>query len=80
MFEGWLSGLLTSALSEYIQEHCFTPDRVHTSVLYGHVVLEELELKRSAFDFLHPLPIVLVRGCIGQVNFWLANYIYMQIK
>ena len=68
MFESYIGQLLTSLLGAYFKEECFAPNKVKASVAYGHVVLEDLELKQSALDFLD-LPITVVKGFVGQAEF-----------
>ena len=68
MFEGWLLGLLSRALGEYVKPESFALEHVQASMYSGHVVLDSLELKESCFDFLG-LPIRLVKGFIGHLEF-----------
>ena len=67
MFEGWILGLLNRLLGEYVKEDCLSRDRLRADVYNGHVCLEQLELRESAFDFLNE-PVTLIKGYIGQVE------------
>ena len=67
MFEGWILGLLNRLLGEYVKEECLSRDRLRADVYNGHVCLERLELRESAFDFLNE-PVTLIKGYIGQVE------------
>lgn len=67
MFEGWVANLLNRVLGSYVEEGCFRPDKVSTSVYGGHMVLSELEIRKDAFDTVEA-PIKLRRGFIGQVD------------
>ena len=67
MFEGWILSLLNKVLGEYVKEHCLARDRLKADVYNGHICLERLELRETAFDFLN-LPITLLKGYIGQVE------------
>ena len=68
VFEGWVANVFNSVLGSYVEDECFRPDKVSTSVYSGHVVLSELELRRDAFDFIEA-PVKLKRGFIGKVEF-----------
>ena len=67
MFEGWILALLNKVLGEYVKDHCLARDRLKADVYNGHICLERLELRESAFDFLN-LPVTLLKGYIGQVE------------
>jgi len=68
MFEGWVSSLLTRLLGSYVVEGSFSADKVQASVYAGHVVLQELELRRELLDSVQA-PVRLERGAIGRVEF-----------
>ena len=72
MFEGWILTLLNKVLGEYVKEHCLARDRLKADVYNGHICLERLELRESAFDFLN-LPLTLLKGYIGQVEVKIAG-------
>ena len=72
MFEGWILSLLNKVLGEYVKEHCLARDRLKADVYNGHICLERLELRESAFDFLN-LPLTLLKGYIGQVEVKIAG-------
>ncbi|GBG24825.1 Vacuolar protein sorting-associated protein 13A [Hondaea fermentalgiana] len=67
MFEGWVANLLNRVLGAYVEDGCFRPDKVSTSIYGGHMVLSELEVRKDAFDTVG-VPIKLRRGFIGQVD------------
>ncbi|KAF4141110.1 Vacuolar-sorting-associated 13 protein C-terminal [Phytophthora infestans] len=66
MFETLVTGLLTSALGNYIDPKCFSSDKINVAVWSGYVVLTELEVKP---DVVADLPAIkLVRGLVGSIE------------
>ncbi|KAH7460007.1 putative vacuolar protein sorting-associated protein 13A [Phytophthora ramorum] len=66
MFETLVTGLLTSALGNYIEPKCFSSDKINVAVWSGYVVLTELEVKP---EVVADLPAVrLVRGLVGSIE------------
>ncbi|RLN61248.1 hypothetical protein BBJ29_001612 [Phytophthora kernoviae] len=66
MFETLVTGLLTSALGNYIDPKCFSSDKINVAVWSGYVVLKELEVKPEVVE---DLPAVrLVRGLVGSIE------------
>ncbi|GAB9465871.1 Vacuolar protein sorting-associated protein [Globisporangium polare] len=65
MFETLVTGLLTSALGNYIDPKCFSSDKINVAVWSGYVVLHALEIKPDVIA--HPA-LNLVRGMIGSIE------------
>lgn len=65
MFETLVTGLLTSALGNYIDARCFSSDKINVAVWSGYVVLHQLELKPDVIA--HPA-LRLVRGVVGSIE------------
>ena len=70
MLETWLAPLLSRLLADFVKPECFDAKSLHLSVWGGYCVLSNLELKPEALDALG-LPVALVRGFIGRVEFTL---------
>lgn len=60
-----MTGLLTSALGNYIDPKCFSSDKINVAVWSGYVVLHALEIKPDVIA--HPA-LNLVRGMIGSIE------------
>lgn len=65
MFETLVTGVLTSALGNYIDPKCFSSDNISLAVWSGYVVLQALELKTDVIA--HPA-LNLVRGMVGSIE------------
>ncbi|KAF1328993.1 Vacuolar protein sorting-associated protein, partial [Globisporangium splendens] len=65
MFETLVTGLLTSALGNYIDPKCFSSDKINVAVWSGYVVLHALEIKPDVIA--HPA-LNLVRGMVGSIE------------
>ncbi|TYZ66160.1 hypothetical protein PybrP1_004999, partial [[Pythium] brassicae (nom. inval.)] len=65
MFETLVTGVLTSALGNYIDARCFSSDKINVAVWSGYVVLHQLELKPDVIA--HPA-VRLVRGVVGSIE------------
>uniref|UniRef100_K3WU58 Vacuolar protein sorting-associated protein n=1 Tax=Globisporangium ultimum (strain ATCC 200006 / CBS 805.95 / DAOM BR144) TaxID=431595 RepID=K3WU58_GLOUD len=65
MFETLVTGLLTSALGNYIDPKCFSSDKINVAVWSGYVVLHALEIKPNVIA--HPA-LNLVRGMVGSIE------------
>ena len=68
MFEAYILGLLQEYLGAFVKAESLQKDRLRADVYNGHVCLEKLELNASCLDFLN-LPLSLVKGYIGQIEF-----------
>ena len=64
MFEGVVSQVLSNVLSQYIEG--LTANQLKLSVLSGKIELHNLELKKTALDFLN-LPVTITRGVLGDL-------------
>jgi VPS13, central RBG modules/Vacuolar-sorting-associated 13 protein, DH-like domain/VPS13-like, N-terminal/Vacuolar-sorting associated protein 13, adaptor binding domain/Vacuolar sorting-associated protein 13, extended-chorein/C2 domain/ATG2/VPS13, C terminal domain len=69
MFEGLVSGLLTTYLGEFVEG--VTKDDLNISIFSGIVQLDNLEVKTAALDFLE-LPFAVKRGFIGKIDIRLS--------
>ncbi|CAH0475622.1 unnamed protein product [Peronospora belbahrii] len=66
MFETLVTGILTSALGNYIDSKCFSKNKINVAVWSGYVVLTELEIKP---EVVAEFPaITLVRGLVGSLE------------
>ena len=61
MFERYLTSYLTGLLGEFVEPSSFSKDKLNLSAWSGSIVLENLQLKVTAFDVLD-LPLTLRRG------------------
>ena len=67
MFERYLASYLNSFLGEYVEEGCFSKEKLTIGAWDGSIVLTDLKLKASALDVLN-LPITLKKGIIGRLK------------
>ena len=67
MFERYLASYLNNFLGEYVEEDCFSKEKLTIGAWDGSIVLTDLKLKASALDVLN-LPITPKKGIIGRLN------------
>ncbi|EDR24420.1 vacuolar protein sorting-associated protein, putative [Entamoeba dispar SAW760] len=65
VFEGVVSQVLSTTLGNFIEG--LTSDQLKLGVINGQIELHNLELKKSALDFLN-LPISITRGVLGNLK------------
>ncbi|EMD46901.1 chorein, putative [Entamoeba histolytica KU27] len=65
VFEGVVSQVLSTTLGNFIEG--LTSDQLKLGILNGQIELNNLELKKSALDFLN-LPISITRGVLGNLK------------
>ena len=73
MFERYLASYLNNFLGEYVEEDCFSKEKLTIGAWDGSIVLTDLKLKASALDVLN-LPITLKKGIIGRLKLEVGDH------